>query len=74
MSEESESIRHIKHSIENDINHLVRHNEDIEGSIRLTVNVDGTYDIYVHQGTGTEALCIESVSKDKMLGMLEDKL
>lgn len=69
-----ESITFIKNSIARAINHLVRETEEVDGSVRIEVNSDDTYTIYVHRGTESKPTIIEDVSKDKMMDMLEGQL
>lgn len=71
---ERQSLNHIKDIVDEHINHIVREDEEIQGSVRLDRNADGTYDISIYKGTGKQATVIEQVSKEKVLNMLEEQL
>jgi hypothetical protein len=69
-----ESIDHIQNTVEQHINHIVRHDPETKGVIQIESNIDETYDIKIHSGTENKARVIEGVSKDKLLSMMEEQL
>lgn len=71
---DSETISHMKDIVEQELNHLVRHDEDVEGIINITAKTNSTYDIELHDGSGSRARVIEGVGKDKLLELMEQQL
>jgi len=71
---EPETISHMKDIVEQELNHLVRHEQDVKGIINIKAKTDSTYDIELHDGSGSRARAIEDVSKDKLLELMEKQL
>lgn len=69
-----ETLDHMKDIVEQEINHLVRHQENTEGIIKITAKTDNTYDIELHNGSENRSKTIEGVSKSRLLKMMEKQL
>lgn len=64
----------MKDIVEQELNHLVRHENDTEGMINVRAKTDDTYDIELYNGNDSRARVIEGVSKEKLLELMEQQL
>jgi hypothetical protein len=71
---ETETISHMKDIVEQELNHLVRHEENVEGIINIRSKTDNLYDIELHDGKNTRSQTIEDVSKDELIKLMEKQL
>lgn len=71
---EEEALSHIKDITEQNLNHLVRHDGEIKGIVNIEARTDGSFNIKLHTGTEREATVIEGVSKEELIGMMEEQL
>lgn len=71
---ENEDTDFIENKIEEFANFAVRNDGNLEGKVEINVNQDDSFDIKLYKGTENKAQVFESVSKEQMLGMLEDNL
>lgn len=71
---DSESIEFIEDQSQDMINHLIREDPDVKGSLKIDVRNDGDYDIILHKGTEKEVNKINKVSKEKLIEMLRERL
>lgn len=73
-NKEQKSIEHIKRVTEQNINHIVRTQEDIKGIVAIEARTDGSFDVTIHDGTEDKAITIESVDKSKLLNLMKEQL
>lgn len=71
---DQESMDHIKETTEQNINHIVRHSPDTKGIINIEAKTNGEFNVTLHDGTQNRPRTIESISKDKLLKMMEEQL
>lgn len=71
---QSETISQMKDIVEQELNHLVRHEEDTQGIINIKAKTDDTYDIELYNGSSNRARTIEDVSKEKLLELMDEQL
>jgi len=71
---QAETISQMKSIVEQELNHLVRHEDDTEGMVNVRAKTDNTYDIELYDGNESKARVIEGVSKEKLLELIEQQL
>lgn len=64
LQEQSDSI----------LNHLVRQDEELKGSLKISVREDGKYDITLYEGTSDKPRTIESIDKNDLIKMIKKNL
>jgi len=71
---DDENIEFIEDKSQDLINHLIKHDSEIKGSIKIDVRQDGGFDIIKHNGSDTEVNKIHNVSKEKLIELLDKRL
>jgi len=71
---EDENIEFIEDKSQDLINHLIRQDSEVDGSIKIDVRSDDKYDITLHKGSEKEVNKINKVSKEKLLELLEKRV
>jgi len=71
---EDENIEFIEDKSQDFINHLIRNDSEVNGSVKIDVRNDGKYDITLYKGSEKEVNKINKVSKEKLIELLETRI
>lgn len=71
---EKESLEHIRRITDENISHIVRNDENIKGTAKIVSRNDGKFDIEVYNGSDTKPRKIESISKEKLIALIEKQM
>lgn len=71
---EDENIEFIEDKSQDFINHLIRNDTEVNGSVKIDVRSDGKYDITLYKGSEKEVNKINKVSKEKLIELLETRI